>query len=92
MFYDQNYMLIGITDDPYGDVCLSIDLKYCLNSNYTGLQKNASYCFSYDKYSCYSNSGPNCNYQLPDKTCARINGVDLTNLTYCVSYDNKKCY
>ena len=30
-------MLIGITDDPYGDVCLSIDLKLCLNSNSTGL-------------------------------------------------------
>ena len=24
-------MMIEITDDPYGDVCMSIDLKLCVN-------------------------------------------------------------
>lgn len=55
-------MLISINDDPYGDVCLSIDLKFCINTKSVGLKKNASYCYSYDKFSCYSDSGPNCNY------------------------------
>jgi hypothetical protein len=62
MFYDEDSMLISINDDPYGDVCLSIDLKFCINTNNVGLKKNASYCYSYDKFSCYSDSGPNCNY------------------------------
>ena len=78
-------MLIAVTDDPFGDLCISVDLKYCLNSKYVGLKQNASYCYTYDKYSCYSDSGPNCNNQLADKSCAKINGIDLTNLTYCIS-------
>lgn len=31
-------MLIAVTDDPFGDICISVDLKYCLNSKYVGLK------------------------------------------------------
>lgn len=91
MFYNDNGLLINIKDDNNGDICPTIDGILCINPNNVGIRINTTYCFTYDRYSCYSNYGPNCDLKT-GFNCAKIDGINFSNLSYCISTNNQTCY
>lgn len=58
-----------------------------MNSRNIGNKLNGSYCYTLERYSCYSDYGPNCQLKNGYK-CAKSDGIKLANLSYCISIDN----